>query len=97
MSPFKPLPVDELEPIMTQFNKLITEMLRGRVQRNTFQPWEIELLLDIEGCGLRDSSRRETLKRYQKAANREFERGGRTLLKLSGYLARKRGAKAPEA
>jgi hypothetical protein len=97
MNPFNPLPVDELEPRLTQFNKLIGELLRGRVQRNTFQPWEIELLLDIEGCSLRDSSRRETLKRYQKAANRYVERGGRKLLKLSDYLAKKhRELKADE-
>lgn len=89
MSHLAPQPVDELEPRLVQFNKLITELLRGRIQRNTFQPWEIELLLDIEACHLRETSRRETLRRYQKAANRFVERGGRQLLKLSDYLAKK--------
>ncbi|MEJ5368575.1 MAG: hypothetical protein WHT08_09665 [Bryobacteraceae bacterium] len=79
----------ELEGRLYQFNKLIQELLRGRLNRNTFQPWEIEILLDIDSCNLEDKNRRELLKRYQKAANRYVERGGRTLLKLSEYLAKK--------
>ena len=77
-----PLHVDELEARLHQFNKLMTELLRGRMGRNTFQPWEVEILLDIEACALRDANRREMMRRYQRAANRYFERGGRTLLKL---------------
>ncbi len=84
-----PIHVDELEARLHQFNKLITELLRGRMTRNTFQPWEVEILLDIEGCALRDANRREMLRRYQRAANRYFERGGRTMLKLSEYLEKK--------
>lgn len=89
MSVFANKPVDELDTLLVQFNRLITELLRGRMQRNVFQPWEIEILLDIEACHVRESSRRETLRRYQKAANRYVERGGRSLLKLSDYLAKK--------
>lgn len=89
MDAFAPQPVDELDALLAQFNRLINELLRGKIQRNTFQPWEIEILLDIEACHLRESGRRETLRRYQKAANRFVERGGRTLLKLSDYLAKK--------
>jgi hypothetical protein len=89
MGVFAQQPVDELDPLLAQFNRLMAELLRGRMQRNTFQPWEIEILLDIEACHLRESSRREVLRRYQKAANRFVERGGRSLLKLSDYLAKK--------
>ncbi len=66
----------ELEGRLYQFNKLIQELLRGRLNRNTFQPWEIEILLDIDSCNLEDKNRRELLKRYQKAANRYVERAG---------------------
>jgi len=83
------LHVDELEARLHQFNKLMNELLRGRMARNTFQPWEVEILLDIEACALRDANRREMMRRYQRAANRYFERGGRTLLKLSEYLEKK--------
>ncbi len=79
----------ELEGRLRQFNKLIQELLRGSLNRNTFQPWEIEILLDIDSCNLTEMNKRELLKRYQKAANKYVERGGRTLLKLSEYLAKK--------
>ncbi len=83
------VPVYELEAMLTQFNKLMSELVRGRIQRTTFQPWEIGILLDIEACDLRDGNRRQVLKRYQRAANRYVDRGGRTMLKLSDYLAKK--------
>lgn len=84
----------EPHELLPQFNKLLSELLRGKLQRNTFQPWEIEILLDIEACDLRDSNRRETLRRYQKAANKFLEKGGPHLLKLSEYLERNRRAAA---
>jgi hypothetical protein len=83
------VPVFELEAMLMQFNKLLSELVRGRIQRTTFQPWEIELLLDIEACDLRNGNRRQVLKRYQRAANRYVDRGGRSMLKLSEYLAKK--------
>jgi len=74
------------DTVLAQFNRLIAELLRGNLQRNTFRPWEIQVLLDIEACNLRDSARRETLRRYQKAFQRHMEKGARVPLKLSEYL-----------
>ena len=74
------------ETVLAQFNRLIQELLRGNMHRNTFRPWEIEVLLDIEACNLRDASRRETLRRYQRAVQRHMEKGARLPLKLSEYL-----------
>jgi hypothetical protein len=74
------------DAVLAQFNRLIQELLRGNMHRNTFRPWEIELLLDIEGSNLRESSKRETLRRYQKAVQRHMEKGARLPLKLSEYL-----------
>jgi hypothetical protein len=74
------------DAVLAQFNRLIQELLRGNMHRNTFRPWEIELLLDIETCNLRESAKRETLKRYQKAVQRHMEKGARLPLKLSEYL-----------
>lgn len=78
------------EALLMQFNRLIQELLRGAMNRNTFRPWEIEILLDIEACNLRDSNRREILRRYQKAVTRHLDRGATSLLKLSEYLERNR-------
>ena len=77
------------EEILGQFNRLIRELLRGQINRNTFRPWEVELLLDIEDCRLRKSSKDATLRRYQRAVQRQIERGATAPVKLSEYLGRK--------
>ena len=74
------------DAVLAQFNRLMQELLRGTMNRNTFRPWEVELLLDIESCSLRESAKREALKRYQKAVQRHMEKGARLPLKLSEYL-----------
>src|SRR6202049_3172825 len=74
------------DAVLAQYNRLVQELLRGNMHRNTFRPWEIELLLDIESCNLREASKRETLRRYQKAVQRQMEKGARLPLKLSEYL-----------
>ena len=71
---------------LTVFNKLVSDLLKGTLTRNTFRPWEIEILLDIEGCNLREGSKRETLRRYQKAVQRQMEKGAAYPMKLSEYL-----------
>lgn len=74
------------DTVLAQFNRLMNDLLRGTLNRNTFRPWEVEILLDIEHCNLRDSNRRETLRRYQRANQRHMEKGARLPLKLSQYL-----------
>ena len=79
---------------LQQFNKLIAELLLGNMTRNTFRPWEIDVLLDIESCNLREGAKRETLRRYQKAVQRQMEKGTIYPMKLSDYLENpRRGAK----
>lgn len=85
------------EAVLAQFNRLIQELLRGNMHRNTFRPWEIELLLDIESCNLRESARRDTLRRYQKAVQRHMEKGARLPLKLSEYLDGVKAKRAAQA
>ncbi len=82
------------EAILARFNKLVSDLLRGTMNRNTFQPWEIEILLDIESCNLKDAVGRETLRRYQKAVQRSMEKGAPTPLRLSEYLSNKKTASA---
>jgi hypothetical protein len=85
------------DAVLAQFNRLIQELLRGNMRRNTFRPWEVDLLLDIEGCNLRESAKRETLKRYQKAVQRHMEKGAPLPLKLSEYLENVKSKKAAQA
>ena len=86
MSPDKYEALPDSETVLAQFNRLIQELLRGNMHRNTFRQWEIDILLDIEACGLRDASRRETLRRYQRAVQRHMDKGAPLPLKLSEYL-----------
>ena len=75
------------EAVLHRFNRLIRELLQGAMKRNTFRPWEIEILLDIDTCDLNGSNRRETLRRYQRAVQRQMENGARAPMRLSEYLA----------
>jgi|SRR5579871_2600780 len=86
------------EVMLTRFSKLVQDLLRGNMSRNAFQPWEVEILLDIEACNLKDSARRETLRRYQRAVQRAMENGAPVPMKLSEYLRNKKNvAKDPVA
>jgi hypothetical protein len=84
------------EIVLAQFNRLLAEVLRGNVDRNTFRRWEVDLLLDIQSCNLRDSGRRETLRRYQKAVQRSMDRGAAWPMKLSDYLGDRVSQRAAE-
>ena len=77
---------EDSEVLLNQFNKLIAELLKGSIGRNTFRPWEIEILLDIETCNLRDGNKKETLRRYQRSVQRQMEKGASSPMKLSEYL-----------
>jgi hypothetical protein len=82
------------EVLLAQFNRLIQELLRGTINRNCFRPWEIELLLDIESCNLRNARKREILRRYQKSVQRQMERGAANPMKLSEFLGAQKTRKA---
>jgi hypothetical protein len=85
------------EARLNRFNRLMQELIRGSMNRNTFQPWEIEILLDIEACQIREPVKRETLRRYQKAVQRAMEKGAPMPFVLSEYLNGKKGAAAQTA
>jgi hypothetical protein len=80
------------EARLNRFNRLMQELIRGAMNRNTFQPWEIDILLDIEACQIREPVKRETLRRYQKAVQRSMEKGAPMPLRLSEYLSGKKTA-----
>ncbi len=78
---------EDSDAVLARFNKLVQELLRGSITRNTFRPWEIEILLDIDFCNLRDANKKETLRRYQRSVQRQMERGAEKPMKLSEYLS----------
>jgi hypothetical protein len=76
----------EVELMLNRFNRLINELLRGAIVRNTFQPWEVEILLDIDSCELEPRKRQDILRQYQKAVGRQLETGAGPPMKMSEYL-----------
>jgi hypothetical protein len=74
------------ERMIGRFRKLIGELMRGSIARNTFEPWEIEILLDIETCFLEPRTRGDTLRKYFTAVERQLERGEGPPMKLSAFL-----------
>src|ERR1700704_2855227 len=92
-----PVETQNSEVVLTRFNRLMQELVRGTMNRNTFQPWEIEILLDIEMCNLRETVKKETLRRYHKAVQRAMEKGAPVPFRLSQYLVGKKSDSAKSA
>jgi hypothetical protein len=84
----------EKELMLNRFNRLLVELTRGAITRNVFQPWEIELLLDIENFPLDRRRRLEILRQYQKAVERQLDAGPGPPMKLSAFLAMRAAAKS---
>ena len=42
----------ETERMLNRFRKLLADVIRGNVRRNGFEPWEVEILLDMETCSM---------------------------------------------
>ncbi len=76
----------ELELMLNRFYRLLGEIMRGGTTRNTFQPWEIEILLDFESCTLEPRRRTEILRQYRHAVKRQMETGPGPPMKFSEFL-----------
>ena len=76
----------ELELMLNRFKRLLAEVMRGAVARNSFQPWEIEILMDLEHCRLDRRRRLEILRQYLKAVERQMATGPGPPMKLSEFL-----------
>ncbi len=79
--------------LVVRFKRLMREIESGAIVRNSFHPWEVELIVDLEQCRLH-ANRRRLLRRYQRAAVRSLEMGAPRPLKLSEYMARTRSRRA---
>ena len=76
----------EQELMLNRFKRLIGEVIRGAVARNTFQPWEVEILLDLQNCTFERGHRIEILRQYQRAVERQMAYGPGPPMKLSEFL-----------
>jgi hypothetical protein len=79
----------EREEMLNRFRKLIGELLRGALTRNTFQEWEIAILLDFEAVPPDARHRDEILRRYARAVERQLDTGPGPPMKFSEFLSRR--------
>ena len=73
------------EAILAQFNLLMGQLLHGGQHSGKFRPWEIDLLLDIEGCTLRGSEKRKLLFEYCNTVQ-ALQEGTDLPMRFSEYL-----------
>jgi hypothetical protein len=78
--------IEDRERMFCRFQKLIAELMRGSIRRTLFEPWEIELLVDIEQCSLPRLRRIGILRQYAKAVRRQLDAGPGPPMKLSEFL-----------
>jgi hypothetical protein len=76
----------EQELMLNRFKRLMGEVIRGAVARNTFQAWEVEILLDLQDCTFERGHRLEILGQYQRAVERQMTFGPGPPMKLSEFL-----------
>jgi len=89
---------EETEVDLARFNRFIREILDGQLTRNTFRPWEVQLLLDLDACQVPGPKRTDLLRRYQKAVQSQLLRGTGGFVTFGQFLKRrqKRGPSEPE-
>ncbi len=75
-----------LELMLNRFRRLMSEILRGAIVRTVFEPWEIAILTDLESCELGPRRRREILRQYQRAVEKQLESGPGPPMTLSRFL-----------
>jgi hypothetical protein len=84
------MPEDELVQIeltLNRFRKLVTELQKGAIHRNSFEPWEIEILMDLENCPVKRRRRLDILGQYLRAVEHQMESGSAVPMRLSEFLA----------
>jgi len=79
----------EREIMLNRFRKLVGELIRGSISRNSFQSWELEILMDYHNCPLTPRHRQETLRQYQRAVEKQLEMGPGPPMKFSDFLQQK--------
>ena len=79
--------LDPNEDVRLRFKRLIGELLEQRLKRNTFQSWEVDLLIDIDQYHFPRSLRTRLLQRYERAVLKSLEKGNAKPFLFSQYLA----------
>ena len=76
----------DTDDLLHRFNRLMQDVIKGDWRRNSFTPWEMALILDIQACADEIATRRDLLSRYQKAVQRQLSRRREMPMTLSSYV-----------
>jgi hypothetical protein len=77
---------EQREIQLNRFRRLVAELLRGQISRNSFAPWEIEILIDFDACELPSRRRSDIIRQYQRAVEKQLQNGVGPPMKLSQFL-----------
>jgi hypothetical protein len=77
--------ISELEIMLNRFQRLLGDVIKGISRRNSFMPWELEILMDMETCEL-GRRRLEILRQYGRAVEKQMQIGPGPPMKLSEFL-----------
>jgi hypothetical protein len=78
--------IEDRELMLNRFRRLVGELVRGETRRNSFQPWEVDILLDFDACELPARRREDILRQYQRAVERQMSTEDGPPMKLSSFL-----------
>lgn len=77
----------QAEQTFHRFERLLGAVMRGELARNTFQQWEVDILVDLAACYLDGRRRKDILTQYRNAVSRQMRTGPGPPMKLSEFLA----------
>ena len=72
--------------MLNRFNRLMSDLTRGVIPRDGYEPWEVEILTDIKSCKLEPRRRSGIMRQYRRAVQRQLETGPGPPMKLSHFL-----------
>ena len=73
---------------LTSISQLVQEVIGGTLRRNTFTPCELQLLLDLQACRIRKSTKPDLLRRYLKAVQQQFALDASAPLRFAHFFER---------
>ena len=71
---------------LTSLNQLVQELVGGTLRRNVFTQVELQLLLDLQACRIRKSTRPDILRRYLRAVQQHFAEDASTPLRFTHFF-----------
>jgi hypothetical protein len=74
------------ELMLNRFRRLVGDLLRGRLTRESFAPWEVDILVDLDDCQLESRRRGDIVRQYQRAVEKQMESSDGPPMKLSQFL-----------